>query len=667
MQMYPTKILIVEDNPDHAQLAKAYLAGPKSSLMIASSKEECKRILEQHTCDIILLDYHLPDADGLAILKELKAFNLTDAPVVLVTGHGHEEVAVEAMKAGAADYVIKSGDYPKVLPEVVARVIDKARILAEKKRFEQEILLRNKELQVLNAVSVALNKSLVLTEILDGAAKGLVKHLSLDTVAVWLLDATTCRLELKYSCASRGGRAGTGRLPFQAGQLEEILAFVDQPVVENDLAADGGRLSQPLSGSGLSSVAIVPLNHHSKRLGYFLAASSQPDYFADRRMKLLESIVNQISAAVENIKLYEDTSRLNGKLENVLNSSLDMILTLDRQGRILFHNRHFAVAMFNGEPAEGQEFIDFIAEESKPAVRRKLKESLSEAPPVYQAEMRAPDGTVNSCLISQCAIRGENELLLVIKDTSEIVRLQSQLAQAEKLSALGHMIAGAAHELNNPLGGILGYTQLLAEEDLPANVQKDISVIQKETRRCQGIVKKLLAFARKQSTGQELVDLNEIVATVVQVHAHQLNAGGVEVSVDTDPAIPQVVGNYDQLQQVVVQLLSNATDALRMASSKQVAIRTSSSGDIVHLEVSDTGAGIASQDINRVFDPFFTTKEVGQGMGLGLSMCFGIVKSHQGKLTVESVPGRGTSVRVELPAARPDEHVPVAEMDIAHS
>jgi len=183
------KVLMVEDNSDHAFLAKSCLEKTSNySVKIVDSSARCEQVMQKQNFDIILLDYNLQNEDGLTILNRLKQDKAMDVPIVVVTGHGHEKVAVEALKAGAFDYVVKNKDYPGFLPKVIDRVIDKHKIYKEKKRVEAEIVVRNRELQVLNAVSEVVNQSLFLEKILNGAITTLTQKLELDAGAIYLYE-----------------------------------------------------------------------------------------------------------------------------------------------------------------------------------------------------------------------------------------------------------------------------------------------------------------------------------------------------------------------------------------------------------------------------------------------------------------------------------------------
>ncbi|MFQ5675795.1 MAG: response regulator, partial [bacterium] len=185
------RVLLVEDNADHAFLVKKCLEKGNHQVLIASTWKECQTVLKTAHFDILLLDYNLPNVNGLTILNRLRREQETDIPVVVVTGQGHEEVAVEALHAGAADYVVKNNAFPAFLPKVIARVLDKHDFCKEKERIEAEVFIRNRELQVLNSVSRVVNQSLVLEEILEGALSTVVRELELDGGAILSISATT--------------------------------------------------------------------------------------------------------------------------------------------------------------------------------------------------------------------------------------------------------------------------------------------------------------------------------------------------------------------------------------------------------------------------------------------------------------------------------------------
>lgn len=650
------KVLMVEDNPDHAFLAQKCLEQISNySVEIVSTAARCEQVVQEQNFDIILLDYNLQNEDGLTILNRFRKDEAMDVPVVVVTGHGHEKVAVEALKAGAFDYVVKNKDYPGFLPKVITRVLAKHKIYKEKKRAEAEIIVRNRELQVLNAVSEVVNQSLFLDKILNGVLTTLTLRLGLDASAIFLYDESKNEFQLKASEGFFEELRSLKGIDFnQTDFIQRVISNGHHNLIV-DLTENAAEFSAQLSRNDLSSLTAVPLRYKDKTLGVLLLGSIQKDFFNSIHTDLLVSIGNQISIAVANANLYEQTEGLKNNLENVLNSSLDSMITIASNGTIKFFNDQFA-KFFGVAPDEiaGEIFLKFIPEHLHGFFRQKIAELKSGKASIYEIEMFGAGGNCVSCLVSQSALRGRDDFLLVIKDISQVEQLQRQLMRSEKLSALGKMISGAAHELNNPLAGIYGYSQLLLEEELPTQVRSDIEVILRETKRCQKIVKNLLTFAKKHDSEREPIDTNEVINSVLELESYQLKVDGIEIEEELGESLPKITGDYHQLQQVLVHLINNANYALKESKTtpKKLAVHSKFVQDSVQIKISDNGVGISSENINKIFDPFFTTKEVGEGTGLGLSICFGIVESHQGKIFVDSTLGKGSTFTVELPLAQ---------------
>jgi signal transduction histidine kinase/ActR/RegA family two-component response regulator len=253
---------------------------------------------------------------------------------------------------------------------------------------------------------------------------------------------------------------------------------------------------------------------------------------------------------------------------------------------------------------------------------------------------------------------GSDDLLLCLEDASIAQRaehksrqVQSKLLQTEKMAALGQLVSGIAHELNNPLTAIMGYAQLLLGHGLLPPQFAEASKVFQEAERARRIVKNLLYFARENKPERIRVDLNEIVERTLALRSYELKVENIAVECQLAPDLPETVGDPYQLQQVVLNLLMNAEQALLQERGQgQVWIRTSAlPGGKISLEVSDDGPGIPPEIASRVFDPFFTTKASGMGTGLGLSIVYGIVQQHNGEISFESRPGAGVKFVMELP------------------
>ena len=238
----------------------------------------------------------------------------------------------------------------------------------------------------------------------------------------------------------------------------------------------------------------------------------------------------------------------------------------------------------------------------------------------------------------------------VAQRTTELRQTQEQLVQSEKLASIGRLSSGLAHEINNPIGIILGFAQVLVRkvgDDSP--LYKPLQSIERESLRCKGIVQNLLDFARRSAPVLKPIDVNRVLETTCELAYHQVSGRDTQLVKDYAADLPQIMGDPNQLQQVFTNIVLNAYQA--MPNGGQIHIVTRNADKEVEILISDTGQGIAPESLKHVFDPFFTTKEVGQGTGLGLSVSYGIVKSHGGKIEVESAVGAGSTFIVKLPVA----------------
>jgi signal transduction histidine kinase len=229
---------------------------------------------------------------------------------------------------------------------------------------------------------------------------------------------------------------------------------------------------------------------------------------------------------------------------------------------------------------------------------------------------------------------------------------QQQLVQSEKLSGIGEFVAGVTHELNNPLTCILGFAELLEDEALPDATKQDVTQIVNNAHRCRRIVQSLLSFARQHKAERKPVQVNDLIDGSLEIVAYQLRTGNIEVERKFDASLPRVLADPHQIQQVVINILNNARQAIEEhRRGGKVTITTERKNGIVRVQFQDNGPGIPPEIAAKIFDPFFTTKEIGKGTGLGLSLCYGIMKEHGGSIAVEGRPGEGALFNLELPVA----------------
>jgi len=246
------------------------------------------------------------------------------------------------------------------------------------------------------------------------------------------------------------------------------------------------------------------------------------------------------------------------------------------------------------------------------------------------------------------------------RDVTELKRLEEQLIQAEKLAAMGQMLAGVAHELNNPLTAILGVTELLRDsEGVQENTRRQLELTHRQARRAARIVQNLLEFSRPAAPQKKALDVNTLIERTLQLQDHSLRRNNIHVDFQPHPDLPAVIGDANQLIQVFLNLISNAEHAIReVRETGRVQIRIGRIGGHISVTVQDDGVGVAQEALPRLFDPFYTTKRPGGGTGLGLSICMSIVREHGGSIDVETLPAGGSAFTVYLPVA-PAEVAPV--------
>ncbi len=341
----------------------------------------------------------------------------------------------------------------------------------------------------------------------------------------------------------------------------------------------------------------------------------------------------------------------------ILSNTQSLILVADTAGLISYANRRWYDAGFEQRELLGRPLLELAA----PGYVRPLADAVQAILKGGQVDnlevqvMRG-NGHAGQFSVNLSPMRDErgniNSIVVVMTDITDSAELRDKLVHAEKMAAVGQLVSGVAHEVNNPLTAILGFADLLLQNpELPATAVKDLRVILQEAQRTKQIVQNLLSFARQMPPQRNAVQLNPILRRTIQLRSYDFNSHGVEISEQLDEGLPDIFGDAHQLQQVFLNILNNAYDAVHdVGRPARIEIMSTKAGDAVEVSFCDNGYGISNPD--KIFDPFFTTKEVGKGTGLGLSICYGIVKEHGGEILCHNNPdGQGATFIVRFPAA----------------
>jgi len=389
------------------------------------------------------------------------------------------------------------------------------------------------------------------------------------------------------------------------------------------------------------------------------------DFLSSDDVELVETIAGYVAVALDNAQLYSsleqkalEIARLKDFSENIVESLNVGVLAVDLDGIVESWNTRmeqlFAVLR---RDAVGRRLSSLLPEElAQEIAARGDREHITG---IYKQRLHHQGKHLTLNVSIAPLVSKSNERigrLLLFDDVTQRERMEEQMTQTEKLTSLGLLAAGVAHEVNTPLAVISNYIQMLAKQMPEGDPRQSIiDKIVKQTFRASEIVNNLLNFSRTGAAEAASVDVNRVVEETLSLVAHPLKASQIQVLKELGESLPPVHGSANKLQQVFLNLFLNARDA--MPGGGMLEVRTAAHNGSVEIEIADTGAGIPREDIHRIFDPFFTTKSNGRGTGLGLSVSYGIIKEHAGKIDVRSTPGKGTSFHVEFPAARKAAHV----------
>lgn len=700
MEAGKIRILLIEDDTVDRMAFERFVdrTGLPYEYVCAGSVRQAREILGSHHFDLVLMDYSLGDGTAFELFDSLPG----DVPVVIVTGGADAEIAVQAMKAGAADYLLKDseGHYLKTLPITVGNAIkakqaEKAlrqareelekrveertaelklsnehllREIEERRRAEQSLAAELAKFRALYDLAVAMAGERSLDENLTLIVDQSRKLLKTDVSYIALREESSGDAAVRTAAGVRTDAFKKAKMPFGEGLGRKISQTGKGIVVEDYCAEVEASLRETIRAEGFISGIAAPVQVGQNSLGGLYVANRSKTSFSQSDLDTLSLMGNlvavEITRATAACALRQSEERYRSLVENIdigvtlVDASHAIVMTNTTRAKML--NRSSAELVGKKcyqETVGSDELCSYCpgVQAMETGLPHEMEvQGVGEDDTPYFRRIRClpstgPDGTVTG-------------FIELVEDVTNRKRLEEQLRQTAKMEAIGALAGGVAHDFNNLLTAMMGYTDMLLRQ-IPSTAPYYAKVkhISYAITRAASLTKQLLAFSRKQVLDMKPLDLNASIGNIDKL-LRRLIGADIELVTILNPHLGTVKADSGQVEQILMNLAVNARDA--MPSGGRLTIESANvtldekytrndaeiqPGNYVMFSVTDTGMGMDERTRSRIFDPFFTTKEKGKGTGLGLSTVYGIVKQHRGSIAVHSEPGRGTSFKVYLP------------------
>lgn len=533
-----TVILVVEDDEGLNNLISRTLRRAGFETESAFDGASAIEIICSNRQMILVLDYQLSDMTGKQVIEKLLEMGHL-VPFVMVTGQGDEKTAVDMMKLGAQDYLIKDAGFMDQLPRVVGRTLEQVRMETKLQHAETELQHNREQFRQMSELS---------------------------PFPIWFLDAN-------------------GQTRYMNPQFTRVFGYTPEDLPN---ISEWFKLAFP-----------KPFDREKAKLSWETDRETLSD---------LDSVKHEFDVRCKDSSPKIVTMRL--------------LKMKDQTLYLVFHD---------------------ITETKK--ADQLIREQYDEIE-VHAYELESSNAELKD---AQEKLTKTNRELQSALD--ELKSSQDQLLQSAKLAAIGELVSGVAHELNNPLSAVAMHTELLDSKiNDDENLTKHLETISAQTDRAISIVKNLLSFSRKQEPCRDVVSINEAVESSLLLRSYDLNLDNIEVVLELDRNQPKTLADFRQLQQIFLNLISNAEQSMNEAhGGGKLIIESYTIGEMVRVSFADDGLGIPEDKKERIFEPFFTTKDVGKGTGLGLSICYGIIEEHGGYIYAQNTDGGGATFIVELP------------------
>jgi len=529
----------------------------------------------------------------------------------------------------------------------------------ELKKRNEEIVKQNNRLEIIRQLVRDINIVMSIEDIIERVYGKLPLAVPCDFLGLALLR----REELYMTAMMPQNFCLVNPIPVESflwNCIRNQEASVYEPVSKQDWFINNNLVP----AAQIRSLAVVPLFVRAEVKGLLLVGSTEESVYAHAELNFIHQLADQLAICIQNSRLYEQVSRAKQEWEETFKAVTEPILLIDNFYNILRCNDRLPAGLgFDVNKKEKVKCYKLLWGRKKVCDECPMEEVKQTGKPVYK-RVQMESGLVLD--VSYYPVFNEqNQLTAVIhhmKDVTEKTKMEAQLVQSAKLAAIGEMAAGVAHELNNPMTVIIGTAQLMLREidgdRQEAELLKDVINC---GLRCKKIIQNLLTFSRQDQLPFALTDLNEEMERVLSLIQYQINRNEIDITQNFCPDLPKITANGQQLQQVLINFLLNARDALDgVERDKQIEVTTSvrekADKKWVVVTVKDNGIGIAPENLTKIFNPFYTSKGATRGTGLGLSVSLGIAEAHGGTIEVDSTPGEGSTFSLVLPVEDEEEH-----------
>ena len=518
--------------------------------------------------------------------------------------------------------------------------------------LREKVITRGQELRTLNTISELITRSVLLADILPNVLQQALKVIPASGAGIYLLDRKKARLVLQ--CRENAEVLDT-TIPFDP---HVCLPFLDENMLDFDGFIQETACSQ-ISLANEEAILVnnfnVPLCCRGQILGVMTFVGDDLEEVDGQQQELLFSIGHQIGITIESLQNVVRLMNSKELLQSVFDGITDVVILLDSKYRIKMVNKAFLDQHgLKLEEILNRSLADLPTQNSCPLKACKTPLAVLPRSPVVEQVHDQDDKIYEVTFYPQFSEQGEvHNVVCYAKNITEKKEVERRIQQTEKLVAVGQLAAGVAHEINNPLGVILCYTDIIKESN-PDNkeIMADITIIERHTENCRRIVADLLDFSRsrKSTIDKQYASINDIIENVLSMVRQQFMKKQINLACDLDTTIKPFPMDSRRMKQVLLNLIMNAGQAI--GSKGNIKIRTGTEDTSVIIDVEDDGPGVAKDIQDKIFDPFFSTKEPGEGTGLGLSVSYGIIYEHDGEIRLQSTPGHGARFTIIMPASR---------------